>query len=63
VVEYFRVIAETSDVLKWKPQHVLDSGDRVAAFGVMDFRVKATGITLIDTPWALNFPMENGKLD
>jgi ketosteroid isomerase-like protein len=62
VADYFRVIGETVEVLKWKPQHVLGSGDRVAAFGVMDLYVKATGKTLINTPWALNFPLENGKL-
>jgi ketosteroid isomerase-like protein len=62
VEEYFRVIGETVDVLKWMPQHVLGSEDRVAAFGAMDLRVKATGKTLINTPWALIFPMENGKV-
>jgi hypothetical protein len=40
----------------------MGSGDRVPAFGAMDLRVKATGKTMINTPWALNFPMENGKL-
>jgi ketosteroid isomerase-like protein len=60
VAEYFRVIGESVDILKWKPQHVLGSGDRVAAFGTMDLRVR--GKTLINTPWALNFPMDNGQL-
>jgi uncharacterized protein len=62
VAEYFRIIGETVDVLKWKTQHIVGSGDRVAAFGTMDQRVKATGKTTIDMHWALNFTVGNGKL-
>lgn len=62
VAEYFRAIAESVDVLKWNPQHAVGSGDRVAASGAMDLRVKATGKTIVGTPWAVHFTVANGKL-
>jgi ketosteroid isomerase-like protein len=62
VAEYFRAIGQALDVLKWAPQHNTASGNRVAAFGIMDVRVKATGETIVDSHWALDFTVENGKV-
>ena len=63
VAEYFRAIGESVDVLKWNLQHNVSSGDRVASFGTMDLRVKATGKTITDTHWALDFTVRNAKLE
>lgn len=62
VAEYFRVIGETTDVLRWDPRNYVGSGDRVALFGSMDLRVKATGVTITNTDWALDFTVGGGKI-
>jgi ketosteroid isomerase-like protein len=62
VSEYFSRIGETVDVLRWEPQHYVGEGDRVAAFGTTDVRVKSTRQSVIDNQWALDFTVTNGKI-
>jgi ketosteroid isomerase-like protein len=62
VTEYFASIAESLDMQKWHLDHYVASGDRVAAFGVMISRGRATGKTLDDSPWALDVTVANGKI-
>jgi uncharacterized protein len=62
VAEYFRTIGETLDLLKFEPRRSVASGDRVAAFGAMDVRGKATGKTAIGSDWAADFRVQNGKI-
>lgn len=62
VAEYFRTLGETLDVLKWEPRNIVASGNRVVAFYAVSARVKATGKTLADSPVALDFTAENGKV-
>lgn len=62
VSEYFQHIGESVDVTKWQPTHHVVNGDRVASFGIMSLRAKATGKTVVDTPWALDFTVGNGKI-
>jgi uncharacterized protein len=62
VSDYFRVIGETTDVLRWVPQQYVASGNHVVVRGIMDARVKATGKALTNTHWAIHFTAENGKI-
>src|SRR4029450_8675100 len=41
--EFFRVMGETTEVLKFEPQQYVASGDRVVALVSWEIRVKATG--------------------
>lgn len=62
VAEYFRQIGESVDVTKWQPTHHVATGDRVVSLGLMSMRAKATGKTVVDTPWALDIRVGNGKI-
>lgn len=62
VAEYYRIIGETVDVLRWEPRHIIASGKRVAAFYVMDARIKATGKTVADSRIALDYTVHEGRL-
>jgi uncharacterized protein len=59
--EFFRVVGETTEVLKYEPQHYVASGDRVVAGVSWDLRVKATGKSA-HTDLALDFTLQNGKV-
>ena len=59
--EFFGVMGETTDVLKFEPHQYVASGDRVVAVGSWDIRVKATGKSA-STDWALDFTLQNGKV-
>jgi ketosteroid isomerase-like protein len=59
--EFFRIIGETSETLKFEPQEYVANGDRVVALGVQDLRAKSTGkIARVD--WAIDFTVRNGKV-
>ena len=62
VTEYFRIVGATFDVLKWEPQRDIASGDRVAAFGSMDVKARATGQLIVGSDWALDFTVASGKI-
>ena len=62
VTEYFASIVESVELQKWHLNHYVASGDRVAAFGVMISRGRASGKTIDDSPWALDITTANGKI-
>lgn len=62
VTEYFQRIGDSVDVTKWQPTHHVATGDRVASFGLMSLRAKATGKTVVDSPWALDLTVGNGTI-
>ena len=62
VTDYFRAIGDTTEVLRWVPQQYVASGNHVVVLGIMDARSKATGKTLTNTHWVIDFTAENGKI-
>lgn len=62
VTDYFRVIGETVDVLKWQPEKVVASGNSVAAFYATDLRVKASGKTAVNNRMVLHFTVDDAKV-
>lgn len=59
--EFFRIVSETTDVLKFEPHQYVAGGDRVVALGDWEVRGKATGKT-VTSDWALDFTVRNGKV-
>jgi ketosteroid isomerase-like protein len=59
--EFFRVMGETTEMLKFEPQHYVASGDRVVGVVSWEIRVKATGKSA-HTDLALDFTLQNGKV-
>ena len=59
--EFFRIVGETSDMLKFEPQQYVASGDRVVALGAWDLRAKATG-KVVRSEWVVDFTVRNGKV-
>ena len=59
--EFFRIIGETSEMLKFEPQQYVAAGERVVALGFWDLRVKATG-KVVHSDWAVDFTVRNGKV-
>src|ERR1700737_3542663 len=41
--DFFRIMGETTEVLKFEPRGYVASGDRVVALGSWEFRGKSTG--------------------
>lgn len=59
--EFFRVMGETTEFLKFEPQQYVASGDRVVTVVSWEIRVKATGKSAY-TDLALDFTLQNGKV-
>ena len=59
--EFFRVVGETTELLKWEPQQFVASGDRVVGFALWETRVKATG-KVARSEIAVDFTVRNGKV-
>jgi uncharacterized protein len=59
--EFFRIVGETSDMLKFEPQQYVTSGNHVVALGFWELRVKATE-KVVRSDWAVDFTVQNGKV-
>ena len=59
--EFFRIIGETTETLKFAPQQVLASGEHAVGLVAYEFRVKATG-KVARADFALDFTIRNGKV-
>lgn len=59
--EFFRILGETTETVKFEPQHFVGSEDRAVGFGSWEFRAKATG-KIVRTDVAVDFRLRNGKV-
>lgn len=61
VADFFRILADSDDVLFFEAETFLAQGDRVAVLGHYSARVKATGREA-HADWVQSFVMRDGKI-
>ena len=61
VVEFFKLLDETSEPLTFEPREYFAAGDRVVALGFFRYKVKATGKEW-ESDWAMAFTVQNGRM-
>ena len=59
--EFFRIMGDTTEVLKFEPRKYVASGDTVIALGSWEIRGKSTG-KVARSDWALDFTIRNNKV-
>ncbi|MBV9438556.1 MAG: nuclear transport factor 2 family protein [Candidatus Eremiobacteraeota bacterium] len=62
VLEYFRIIGDNLDVLKWETQRIVADRNHVVAFVDVDFRGKRSAKAAGETQAALDFTAAGGKI-
>jgi ketosteroid isomerase-like protein len=61
VAQFFTMLDQAQDVIKFEPQDFIAEGDKVVATGISSWHVKSTGLTY-DNPWAHIFTIRDGKV-
>ncbi|RJF92183.1 nuclear transport factor 2 family protein [Noviherbaspirillum saxi] len=61
VAEFFRVLDEAQQVIRFEPQDFIADGDKVAVTGQATWLVRSTGQTY-ESPWVHIFTMQDGKV-
>ena len=61
VAEFFRVVAQEIDFLKFEPREFVEQGNKVITLGFMEGKSRKTG-KVAATEWAMAFTLKNGKV-
>ena len=61
VLDFFRKMSESEDILQFEPKEFIAQGDRVAVTGDLRCKVKATGREAA-SPWVHVFNFKGGKV-
>jgi ketosteroid isomerase-like protein len=61
VAEFFRVLSETIEFIRFEPREFIAQGDQVVTLGSYEGRSKATGRTFAEE-WAMVDTIRNGKV-
>ena len=61
VAQFFTMLDQAQDVIRFEPQDFIAEGDKVVATGISSWHVKSTGLTY-DNPWTHIFTIRDGKV-
>ena len=61
VGEFFRLVDQETEFLKFEPREFIEQGNKVVALGFIEGRSKKTG-KVSSSDWAMVFTVQNGKI-
>jgi len=62
VADFFSILSDATEVLKFEPREYLESGDTVIALGYWQARAKNTGRSF-ESDWAMAWRVKDGKVE
>ena len=61
VGEFFRLVDENNEFLRFEPREFISEGDKVITLGFLEAKAKTTG-RISSSDWAMAFYLRNGKI-